>query len=551
MGTVNSAGSRPDIVVGLVGAVGTDLGATFEDIKQVMLQFGYECHQVRLSALISASPLSGLATRKQKSSAEDKRIGELMDAGNRVRSRTDDGAAVALLAVREIYAHRLECQAQDRPSAVCYVLNSLKHKREIEQLRAIYNRSFFAVSVYSTQAVRLSALRQAISRDRRLPLNSKDVEERAQILIDRDQNEPDNELGQNVRDAFYQADTFVESGTEQRWQLERFIRLLFGDPTITPTLEEHAMFHARAAALRSADLSRQVGASIVSAEGQIISVGCNEVPRAGGGHFWPHLHQPSEDDRDFRLGRDPNARMIRQMLIEVVQSLKKRKWFNRAIMGTSDIPSLVERLFATSAIASLKELRAGNLIEFGRIVHAEMSAIVDAARRGVPIQGTSLVCTTFPCHMCARHIIGSGIGKVVYIEPYPKSLTAELYPESVSIEATDVDRDPSDTRRVIFSSFIGVSPNKFAELFSYRKGKDSEGFAIKWKPTASAKPRIFEPELTVSELEAITIGRLTVMERKSQKRKSKSSSKQKKRLSSRKLTRMTPKQTRSVAATRR
>lgn len=550
MGTVSSAGSRPDIVVGLIGAVGTDLGATFEDIKQVLLPFGYECHHVRLSTLISSSRLSGLKAHKGKV-PEDRRITELMDAGNRVRAKADDGAAVAFLAVREIYAHRLECQAQDRPAPVCYVLNSLKHKREVEHLRAIYNRSFFAVSVYSTQAVRLNALRQAISRDRRLPLNSKDVEDRAQALVDRDQNEPDNELGQNVRDAFFQADAFVESGADQRWQLERFIHLLFGDPTITPTLEEYAMFHARAASLRSADLSRQVGASIVSAEGQVISVGCNEVPRAGGGHFWPHLHELSEDDRDFRLGRDPNARMIRQMLIEVVQTLKKRKWFNRSIMAANDVPSLVERLFSSNTAVSLKELRAGNLIEFGRIVHAEMSAIIDAARRGVAVQGTSLVCTTFPCHMCARHIIGSGIGKVVYIEPYPKSLTAELYAESVSIEATELDQDPPSKRRVVFSSFIGVSPNKFSELFSYRKGKDSEGFAIRWKPTGSAKPRIYEPEPTVAELEAITIGRLTVLERKRQRRVSLRPKTQRNRSPSRKLTNATRNRTRNTPATRR
>jgi cytidine deaminase len=239
------------------------------------------------------------------------------------------------------------------------------------------------------------------------------------------------------------------------------------------------------------------------------------------------------------------------MLIEVVQTLKKRKWFNRAIMTSNDIPGLVERLFSSNAAVSLKELRAGNLIEFGRIVHAEMSAIVDAARRGVAVQGATLVCTTFPCHMCARHIIGSGIGRVVYIEPYPKSLTAELYPESVSIEATEPNHERPKTRRVIFSSFIGVSPNKFAELFSYRKGKDSEGFAIKWKPSSSAKPRTFEPELTIAELEALTIGRLTVLERSPRKRAPARSNRSRKQLSSRKLTSATRKQTRKATATRR
>lgn len=55
-------------------------------------------------------------------------------------------------------------------------------------------------------------------------------------------------------------------------------------------------------------------------------------------------------------------------------------------------------------------------------MHAEMFAITDAARRGLSVRDATLYCTTFPCHMCARHIIASGIRKVVYIEPYPKSM---------------------------------------------------------------------------------------------------------------------------------
>ena len=75
-----------------------------------------------------------------------------------------------------------------------------------------------------------------------------------------------------------------------------------------------------------------------------------------------------------------------------------------------------------------------NLLEFGRIVHAEMSALTEAARRGRSVQGGTLHCTTFPCHICARHIIGSGIARVVYIEPYQKSRAKELYPDSISVD---------------------------------------------------------------------------------------------------------------------
>ena len=68
-----------------------------------------------------------------------------------------------------------------------------------------------------------------------------------------------------------------------------------------------------------------------------------------------------------------------------------------------------------------------DLIEFSRTVHAEMAAIVDAARRGVSVQDCNLYTTTFPCHECAKHIVAAGIRRVVYIEPYPKSQALSLH----------------------------------------------------------------------------------------------------------------------------
>lgn len=379
------AGVRPDLVFGLVGAVGTDLRSVCDDISQVMLAFGYDCHEVRLSSLISTTPLSKSETTGSRPTPEDARISRLMDAGNRIRASAKDGGAVGLLAIQEMYSVKSALPGDQRRPR-CFLLNSLKHKGEVELFRSIHGRSFFCISIQSALKERLDKLAQAIGRGSQRP--PKDVIERARYLVERDQNEPDNKYGQNVRDAFCQADVFVRSGADQHAQLERFTRLLFGDPTITPTFEEHAMFHAKAAGLRSADLSRQVGAAIVSSEGQIVSVGCNEVPKPGGGHFWPFLHDVDEDDRDFRYGQDPNARMIREMLSEVITNLKKKRWFNKRIAARKDIQRLVEDLFAPGEKSGFRELRAGNLIEFGRIVHAEMSAITDAARRGVSVEGT-------------------------------------------------------------------------------------------------------------------------------------------------------------------
>jgi dCMP deaminase len=48
-----------------------------------------------------------------------------------------------------------------------------------------------------------------------------------------------------------------------------------------------------------------------------------------------------------------------------------------------------------------------------RTVHAEQSAICQAARYGLPLEGTTLYCSMEPCRVCAMLIASSGISRVV------------------------------------------------------------------------------------------------------------------------------------------
>lgn len=53
-----------------------------------------------------------------------------------------------------------------------------------------------------------------------------------------------------------------------------------------------------------------------------------------------------------------------------------------------------------------------------RAVHAEQNAIAWAARTGVKLEGSYLVCTHQPCLSCARSIINAGIVDVLFVEEY-------------------------------------------------------------------------------------------------------------------------------------
>jgi dCMP deaminase len=48
-----------------------------------------------------------------------------------------------------------------------------------------------------------------------------------------------------------------------------------------------------------------------------------------------------------------------------------------------------------------------------RTIHAEQNAICQAARYGIPLEGTALFCKMEPCRTCAMLIISVGITKVI------------------------------------------------------------------------------------------------------------------------------------------
>jgi len=53
-----------------------------------------------------------------------------------------------------------------------------------------------------------------------------------------------------------------------------------------------------------------------------------------------------------------------------------------------------------------------------RTIHAEMNAILQAARNGIAIEGATLYCRMTPCRNCGMSIINAGIKRVVAQKHY-------------------------------------------------------------------------------------------------------------------------------------
>ncbi|HHX87680.1 MAG TPA: cytidine deaminase [Firmicutes bacterium] len=84
-------------------------------------------------------------------------------------------------------------------------------------------------------------------------------------------------------------------------------------------------------------------------------------------------------------------------------------------------------------IGCLREKRQvppGERHELCRGLHAEQNAIIQAAIYGVSIKGATLYCTHYPCVLCAKMLVNSGVRNLVVSSDYPDQLSKQLLEEA-------------------------------------------------------------------------------------------------------------------------
>jgi deoxycytidylate deaminase len=467
-----------ELVVGLVSPIGTDVDAVYGILTRQLAQLACSHEKVHIAELLHEFESWNALTH----GGEQERYEGHIAAANRLCKETGLPDALARLAVGAIRKSRkvtTGLSTEISPRRV-YVLRSLKRPAEVTLLRQIYGASFLLIACHAPRPLRVTRLAESFldSLGSTEPLM---VRAAAEELVSRDDFEG-LAHGQNVRATFPQADLFVNAadlGATER-AVGRFLALILGHYYTTPRVDEYCMYHAQGAALRSADLSRQVGAVIASERGDIVTLGTNEVPRTGGGQYW---EGDEPDERDFRRGSDSSMRYRRRVLADALRRLGDAQ-----VLNPEKAPRRIDKEYVERLLREAPQLRDAMLmdaLEYGRSVHAEMAALTEAARRGASVEGCTLYTTTFPCHECARHIVASGIKSVVYVQPYPKSAAEVLFSDSIGTEACE--------GKVIIRPFVGVAPRQYQQLFTMTERKSREtGDVLAWDPKKS-HPRAFSP----------------------------------------------------------
>jgi deoxycytidylate deaminase len=411
----------PEMVFGFVAPIGADLHPAVQAFRDYFGGRGYQVIEIKVTGIFSLLEKYIVPKRELVHIIPLKeRYESYIAYGNQLRDKFGD-AILATTTIRRVMDKRLKARTKEEFSKVVYLLHQFKRKEEIDLLRVVYGRLFFQVSIYSRRGARVDYLSRKFASSENSS-GAQRFRNAAESLIQDDENEITNEHGQRVGKIFHDADVIVsvDASESVNDQVRRFCELIFGSNSISPTRQEYGLFLAKAAALRTLDLSRQVGAAIFSASGEILALGSNEVPKAEGGTYW---EGEKFDDRDYVRKVDSNFQRKREILGELLSIL----------CPESDLEALLNN-------RKIAESQFMDALEYGRMVHAEMSSLCDAARLGHMTKGGTLYCTTFPCHMCAKHIVAAGIARVVFLEPYPKSLASDLHSDSIEVERGDRGR---------------------------------------------------------------------------------------------------------------
>lgn len=464
----------PELVFAIIEPIGGGAQKVVETLETKLRGPGYvydDVHIIRLSQIIEEQAshyeyeepsLHRLLENLPKLSEQTTKSNKLQQWGNLLRKEFSSPDFLARQAIRKISSYRVSKteRSGNTPIRVAHIIRSLKNEYELEILQKIYGNMLITISVSNNKEKRIdeffklrpkgeeSNIDEELSRSR--------CEREYERLSEIDQYE-NNKYGQRVRKVFFKADLFLNSGNNLEEQIEKFLELLFGVKIHHPNTDESMIFKAYGASLQSTCLSRQVGAAIANGYGELISIGWNDIPRYGGGlaQAANELEFKASCKYKAECNSQKNITKIKTGLKEAIEELdviKGKKNHDREVNI-----SKIEKVIDESEISTLTE--------FSRAVHAEMEAILHAARNGGGnLRGATLYVTTYPCENCVKHILAAGIKEVIYIEPYPKSRAADFYGEFIVDFSSDAAKAPPRDK-LVFRQFTGISPTLYSKCF--------------------------------------------------------------------------------------
>ena len=136
-----------------------------------------------------------------------------------------------------------------------------------------------------------------------------------------------------------------------------------------------------------------------------------------------------EKEKSYVIVKSDKPNRVRQSwneyFMNIAKVLAERSSCDRAYVGAV-IVNGDNRIIATGYNGSVGSKTPqcddiGHVMRDGHCIatlHAEINCIAYCAREGIPLKGSKIYVTHFPCLNCTKALIQSGITKVYYLDDY-------------------------------------------------------------------------------------------------------------------------------------
>jgi deoxycytidylate deaminase/dephospho-CoA kinase len=323
-------------------------------------------------------------------------------------------------------------------------VDGIRHPAEVNFFQDEFKQKFFLISIDAETEVRWARMSALYEDDRK----QFDIDEQ------RDKEDKNNPEGQQVKQCMDLADIFLNSNEPfilgtlrnepaiKRYceKVDRYVEIMKTPGCRIAIPDELFMHQSHTIALSSSCVERKVGAVIVSerkteiedsliSQYYLIATGWNDVP----------------------IGAKHCKDKFEEIKVKCERNKIKKAFLENCLYCRRCGKKLSKKNFVCSKCKHDNKYLPGRFLDLCRAVHAEESAILQAARLGgIGLEGMKLYTTLYPCLLCAKMIVNSGIKEVIYLESYPMKESSEMF---------------NETKVCTLKRYEGVNPKMYYRLY--------------------------------------------------------------------------------------
>ncbi|WP_156381904.1 MULTISPECIES: hypothetical protein [unclassified Aureimonas] len=136
----------PELFIGFVAPVGTDISSTLKSFKNFFNSEGYKVVTLKVTDYFGNIDRSIKSKVKLKNAHEDERIKSYIEFGNDVRRQFKDDSVLAAYTIFRIMRERIKLGRRSPEFAfnkTVYLIHQFKRKEEVDLFRSVYGKLFF------------------------------------------------------------------------------------------------------------------------------------------------------------------------------------------------------------------------------------------------------------------------------------------------------------------------------------------------------------------------------------------------------------------------